>query len=116
MVRAILSIIFMLAIVLFAAHSCNTRSENDAAGHVAADAVMMMKPDAWQDTYDRLGQSAFDRANRLAPRAAIEAAKRGGCDKVTYLGLSMAATTARLAWFADCENGGRIQISEDELR
>lgn len=81
---------------------------------VGENAVIEMQPDDYADTFERLGEDAFARANDLAKWPAIKAASTSNCDQVDLVAISDQATSDALVWFVDCANGERIFVSEPE--
>lgn len=82
---------------------------------IGEDAVLPMTRDKYPDTFRKLGASQFRRANDLTRWAALAAAEhRGMCDSVALIAVSDAATRDQIIWFADCDNGQRIMINDDQ--
>lgn len=85
----------------------------DLKGRVAEDAVLPMTRDQFPDTYKKLGAGQFKKANDLTRWAALAAAEhRGICDRVTMINVSGSATRDRMVWYADCGNGGRVNVDQ----
>jgi hypothetical protein len=84
-------------------------------GRVADHAVIVMRQEDYPALFTKLGESAFNRANALAPWAAIEAATNPSCrPTVDLVAVSDQSTPEKIEWFVDCENGERIQVREDQ--
>lgn len=81
---------------------------------VSGDAVLLMERADHQTTYGRLGQVQFDRANELMRWAAIAAGESDACSRVETVAVSDQATREQIRWFADCANGERFMISQEQ--
>jgi hypothetical protein len=68
----------------------------------------------YPELYKLLGEDAVGRANNLSQWAAIVAAEHSLCDQLEILEVSSKSTPAKIEWFADCTNGKRFQITEEE--
>ena len=85
----------------------------DLQGRVAEDAVLPMTRDQFPDTYKKLGAGQFKKANDLTIWAALAAAEhRGICDRVSMINVSGSASRDRIVWYADCDNGGRVNVDQ----
>lgn len=90
-----------------------TRAELEAK--VAPDAVMLMKRSDYPKMYAKLGARRFAAANGLTRWAALAAAEHGGmCDRVSMVNLSDRTSRASIVWFADCANGQRVMIDQEQ--
>ena len=81
---------------------------------IGPGAVIEMKPSDYRDTFNRIGEEAFARANELAKWPAVTAAASPRCDSVEIAAISEQATSQELHWFVDCANGERFRITEAE--
>lgn len=82
---------------------------------VGPDAILLMDREGYPDTYAKLGNQQFQKANDLTRWAAIAAVARGSaCDRLELIGVSGQSSRERVAWYADCENGARIFIEQPE--
>lgn len=79
---------------------------------IASDAVSEMTRADFSETYDKLGQSQFDKANALAKWAAVAAAESEDCRSVDLVGISERATRENLQWYVDCGNSERFFIEQ----
>jgi hypothetical protein len=68
--------------------------------------------------YQAWGKAGIDKLNRLQPLVALKAAESPNCDRVEYVSISdnRSVPRKRAVFFADCRNGQRFYISEDELQ
>lgn len=73
-----------------------------------------MKAEAYPDTFRQLGRAAFNRANNKMPWAHIAAATSNKCSQVADIDLSETSTPNKLIWLADCMNGMRVWIDEEQ--
>lgn len=131
-VRVILSVILLVAYAMVAPHPGET---SDMAGsnpastdpsapvatrlstlesNIAPDAVSEMIRADFSDTYNKLGQAQFDKANALAKWAAIAAAESEQCPSVDLVGISDRATRETLQWYVDCGNKERFFINQEQ--
>lgn len=81
---------------------------------IGSGAVYEMEQTEYSETFQRLGEEAFTRANGLAKWPAIGTATSEKCNKVAVVEISDAATAQDLAWLVDCDNGERFRFSEAE--
>ncbi len=82
---------------------------------VAPDAVSLMTREHYPKTFAKLGSRQFDVANDLTRWAALAAAEHGGmCDRVNLIDVSDRATRSSIVWFADCANGQRVMIDQEQ--
>ena len=81
---------------------------------VSGDAVLLMERADHQTTYSRLGQAQFERANELMRWAALAAGESDACSQVDIVAVSDQATREQIKWFADCANGERFMISQEQ--
>lgn len=80
------------------------------------DAVSLMTKADFSKTYAKLGKAQFDNANDLTHWAALAAAESDQCPKVDLVAVSDKATRKGIVWFADCSNGERFFVSEEQAR
>lgn len=73
-----------------------------------------MKPADYPDTFAKLGEAAFNRANDLSRWAAAVAAESADCDRAGSSDVSDISTRSRLRFFVDCDNGVRIWVNEGD--
>lgn len=81
---------------------------------IASDAVSEMTRADFSETYNKLGQSQFDKANELATWAAVAAAESEACPSVDLVGISERATRENLQWYVDCGNSERFFIDQTQ--
>lgn len=67
--------------------------------------------------YKEWGAKGFKKINSLMPLAAEKAATSSECDKVTMVDISAQRSKApsKIVFFADCENGKRFYIEDNDL-
>lgn len=110
--------LLLLFIILWSRGSGGDGGENDVAAHVPTimpGAISIMDPAQYPRTFNQLGREAFDRANRLTPRAALAMAQRPECDALEIIMVSEQSTPAEIQWFGDCRNGQRERVTEQRL-
>jgi len=81
---------------------------------IGKGAVTVMHKSDYDKTYAKLGQEAFDRANALVKWAAITAVISDSCNRLEIIDISDQSTVEQLQWFADCQNGERFQITQQQ--
>ena len=80
------------------------------------DVGWKMKSVDYLQTYEQLGSKGFDKANEFMPWAHVAAALSQDCDRVDSIDISETSSADRLVWFADCLNGSRILVNEQEAQ
>lgn len=83
---------------------------------VSGDAVLLMERADHKDTYSKLGKVQFELANSLTRWAAIAAAESDACSQVETVAVSTEAKRDQIRWFADCANGERFMISQEQAQ
>lgn len=81
---------------------------------LGSDVGWQMKSVDYPQTYEQLGSDGFDKANEFMPWAHVAAALSQDCDKVDSIDISETSRADRLIWFADCMNGGRILVNQQD--
>jgi len=68
--------------------------------------------------YQRWGKSGIAKINELIPKAARLIAKESSCDRVELVEVSDSKSKPRskIVFFADCTNGKRFYVSEDDIK
>lgn len=90
------------------------RSLHQLDPKIMSDAVLPMERADYSDTYNKLGQAQFDRANDFTRWAAIAAVESDACTQAETVAVSDEATRDQIRWFVDCANGERFMISQDQ--
>lgn len=90
----------------------------DPASKIQKGADSPMTQESYPKTYKTWGRAYFNRLNEMMPKVALKAAESDKCDMVTWVGLSDSRSTPKkeAVFFADCKNGERFYISENDLK
>ena len=90
----------------------------DLASKIQKGADSPMTQESYPKTYKTWGKAYFNRLNEMMPKVALKAAESDKCDMVTWVGLSDSRSTPKkeAVFFADCKNGERFYISENDLK
>ncbi len=81
---------------------------------IGEDAVFDAPRSYYPKLYAKLGGKRYADAMELNDWAALQVVMSPDCDELEVIDISDAAARAKLRWFADCKNGQRFYVSEDE--
>lgn len=89
----------------------------DPASKIAKGAVSPMKKKGYEKTYAKWGESQIKRINELMPKAALAVARSERCDRVEWVSLSDARSTAKkeAVFLVQCKNNERFYVSEKDI-
>lgn len=101
----------MIAVLVsMAAHAANPK--------IGAGAILPITQSAYPKTYQKWGAAGIARINALLPKAADKVTESAECDRLDIIELSdeRSIPKKKIVFFADCANGKRFYVSDDELK
>lgn len=86
-------------------------------GEIAEGAVMPITEKSWPKTCAAWGKAGIERINLLMQPAAEIVASSPGCDRLEILSLSESRSSPpdTIVFYADCANGKRFYITEEDI-
>jgi len=81
-------------------------------------AVWEMTPDQFPRVYEQWGADWVDKLNAMQYEAARKVAQAPSCDSISIIGLSESRSVPKQSavFFADCANGERFYVSDEDLQ
>lgn len=91
--------------------------EKDIKSKIPDNVYWMMTKKDFPKAYKQWGQKGLDKINSLAPQVSELVAKSKKCDVLSEVALSDAKSKPKknIVFFADCKNGERFYISEEDI-
>ncbi|MEN3974781.1 hypothetical protein [Emcibacter sp. SYSU 3D8] len=90
----------------------------DVSSKIDPSAAFLIEGGGWDRTREAWGAEWIRRINAAMPKAALKVARSDECDYVEMVGLSDSRSIPRqsFSFYADCRNGKRFYVTEDELK
>lgn len=94
------------------------QADVDVSSKIDPSAVFLIEGKGWERTRETWGDEWVKRINDAMPKAAQKVAKADECDYVEMVGLSDSRSTPRqsFSFYADCRNGRRFYVSDNDLK